>query len=160
MKYILKMIKTKCNSITNIMLEWITAKVKLKIHLNCLVFLTFIIFSSYTGSNCQNRINLCNSNPCLNGATCQDHITHYSCRCPYGFTGSNCREFVDWCSTNPCENQATCRQDKNQYQCLCGPGWTGKVCDVEMVSCKDAAARKGKNYKKYSYTWKRFINSF
>lgn len=106
-----------------------------------------LIVNRYTGTNCQNRINLCNSNPCLNGATCQDHITHYSCRCPYGYTGSNCKEYVDWCSTNPCENQATCRQVKNQYQCLCGPGWTGKVCDVEMVSCKDAAARKGERNK-------------
>lgn len=51
---------------------------------------------------------------------------------------------MDWCATNPCENQATCHQIKNQYQCMCAPGWTGKVCDVEMVSCKDAALRKGK----------------
>jgi Notch-like protein len=97
---------------------------------------------SYTGSNCQNRINLCDSSPCLNGATCQDHTTHYTCHCPYGYTGKDCGEYVDWCATNPCENQATCRQIKNRYQCLCGVGWTGKVCDVEMVSCKDAALRK------------------
>lgn len=31
----------------------------------------------------------------------------------------------------------------NNYQCTCAPGWTGKLCDVEMVSCKDAAIRKG-----------------
>lgn len=40
-------------------------------------------------------------------------------------------------------NQATCRQTENVYQCICAPGWTGKVCDVEMVSCSDAALRKG-----------------
>ncbi|KAK5637799.1 hypothetical protein RI129_000017, partial [Pyrocoelia pectoralis] len=97
----------------------------------------------YTGSNCQNRINLCDSSPCLNGANCQDHISHYTCHCPYGYAGKDCSEFVDWCITNPCENGATCRQIQNQYQCLCAPGWTGKVCDVEMVSCKDAALRKG-----------------
>lgn len=40
-------------------------------------------------------------------------------------------------------NQATCKQTDNMYTCVCGPGWTGKVCDVEMVSCSDAAIRKG-----------------
>lgn len=30
------------------------------------------------------------------------------------------------------------------YHCTCAPGWSGKLCDVEMVSCKDAALRKGK----------------
>lgn len=79
----------------------------------------------------------------MNGATCHDHNKYYTCHCPYGYTGKDCGEYVDWCATNPCENQATCHQVKNQYQCLCAPGWTGKVCDVEMVSCKDAALRKG-----------------
>lgn len=97
----------------------------------------------YTGSNCQNRINLCDSGPCRNGATCQDHTTHYTCHCPYGFAGKDCSDYVDWCATDPCENQASCYQVKNQYSCTCGPGWTGKVCDVEMVSCQDAALRKG-----------------
>lgn len=41
-------------------------------------------------------------------------------------------------------NEATCKQTLNSYQCICAPGWTGKLCDVEMVSCKDAAIRKGK----------------
>ena len=40
-------------------------------------------------------------------------------------------------------NQALCKQTDNMYTCVCGPGWTGKVCDVEMVSCSDAAIRKG-----------------
>jgi hypothetical protein len=29
------------------------------------------VLHSYTGSNCQTRINECDSQPCLNGATCQ-----------------------------------------------------------------------------------------
>lgn len=110
----------------------------LVIHLQTITYIC-----RYTGSNCQNRINLCDSAPCLNGANCQDHNTYYTCHCPYGYTGKDCGEYVDWCATNPCENEATCHQVKNQYQCLCAPGWTGKVCDVEMVSCKDAALRKG-----------------
>jgi hypothetical protein len=97
----------------------------------------------YTGSNCQYRINECDSHPCLNGATCHDQIKYYTCHCPYGYTGKRCDSYVDWCSTEPCMNQATCKQTDNTYTCVCGPGWTGKVCDVEMVSCSDAAIRKG-----------------
>ncbi|XP_026689028.1 neurogenic locus Notch protein-like, partial [Diaphorina citri] len=96
----------------------------------------------YTGSNCQTRINECDSSPCGNGATCIDNIKYYSCHCPYGYTGKHCTEYVDWCSSDPCFNGASCKQVLNNYQCVCAPGWTGKLCDVEMVSCKDAAIRK------------------
>jgi hypothetical protein len=109
-----------------------------------IVLLTSIVVCHrYTGSNCQYRINECDSHPCLNGATCHDQIKYYTCHCPYGYTGKRCDSYVDWCSTEPCMNQATCKQTDNMYTCVCGPGWTGKVCDVEMVSCSDAAIRKG-----------------
>lgn len=101
------------------------------------------VLRRFTGSNCQTRINECDSSPCLNGATCMDHVKYFTCHCPYGYTGTNCERVIDWCSTDPCMNGATCRQTLNMYQCVCAPGWTGKLCDVEMVSCKDAALRKG-----------------
>lgn len=116
---------------------------------------------SYTGSNCQTRINECDSNPCLNGATCQQsHLQSsgprsrptspplgqgYSCHCPYGYAGSRCEAVVDWCASKPCMNNAKCRQKNHEFTCQCAPGWTGKLCDVEMVSCDHAALRKGKN---------------
>ena len=58
--------------------------------------LNIIFYSSYTGSNCQFRINMCDSSPCDNSATCHDHITYYTCHCPYGYTGKHCETFVDW----------------------------------------------------------------
>lgn len=88
---------------------------------------------------------MCDSSPCSNGATCHDHVTFYTCHCPYGYTGKHCEGFVDWCENMPCENGATCSQKGPQYSCACAPGWSGKLCDVEMVSCNDAALRKG-NY--------------
>lgn len=99
---------------------------------------------SYTGSNCQYRINECDSEPCENGATCHDEVKYFTCHCPYGYTGKRCEAFVDWCANTPCMNGARCEQKENMYQCVCEPGWTGKVCDVEMVSCSDAAIRKSK----------------
>lgn len=98
----------------------------------------------FTGANCQYKINKCDSQPCKNGATCHDDQGNdYSCHCSYGYTSKQCTDYVDWCSQNPCENGATCVQRENVFQCLCATGWTGKLCDVEMVSCSDAAIRKG-----------------
>lgn len=108
----------------------------------------------FTGSNCQTRINECDSTPCANGATCIDKLMDYSCHCPYGFTGKHCEAYVDWCANNPCMNDATCKQVQNSFQCNCAPGWTGKLCDVEMVSCSDAALRKGKLSYEFSKTMK------
>ena len=33
----------------------------------------------------------CESNPCQNGATCQDGIGLYSCSCPTGYDGDQCQ---------------------------------------------------------------------
>lgn len=123
---------------------------------------TCICPSGYEGLNCQIRIDECDSNPCLNGATCQQAMftplmgnqyssrkqimalgQGYSCHCPTGYAGSRCEAIVDWCKSKPCMNGATCRQVDHTFSCSCAPGWTGKLCDVEMVSCRDAAIRKG-----------------
>ena len=36
------------------------------------------------------EINECQSNPCLNGATCSDILLGYTCICSAGFTGTLC----------------------------------------------------------------------
>jgi len=100
----------------------------------------------FTGSNCQTEINECDSAPCQNGATCQvNGLGRYRCHCPYGYTGEHCESYIDWCETNPCKN-GVCTQEYNRFKCQCAPGWIGMVCDVEMVSCVDAALRKGKSF--------------
>ena len=35
-------------------------------------------------------IDECQSDPCQNSATCNDHINGYTCNCTDGYTGSNC----------------------------------------------------------------------
>ena len=39
------------------------------------------------GTNCQNDINECATNPCMNNATCHDFLNGYNCTCLPGFSG-------------------------------------------------------------------------
>ena len=87
------------------------------------------------GGNCDIDVDECESNPCANGAACQDSATDgevsydaYRCVCSPGFTngicnytfipevaaqcdvseGGNCDIDVDECESNPCANDAQC----------------------------------------------------
>ena len=44
----------------------------------------------WTGVNCETPIDLCDSGPCQNGASCNNFQTFYTCDCPPGFTGADC----------------------------------------------------------------------
>ena len=49
----------------------------------------------FSGDQCQNNINECDSQPCENGQ-CKDGINDFSCSCYQGYTGKTCRN-----CTNP-----------------------------------------------------------
>jgi len=105
----------------------------------------------YTGSNCQRRVDPCDSSPCLNDGRCT--TTHrqssYECSCQPGFTGRRCESFVDWCDAEQghsrCQHGGTCVQNGNQYECLCQPGWEGLNCDIPSMSCAELAVSKGRS---------------
>lgn len=42
----------------------------------------------------------CNSNPCLNGATCTDNVASFTCTCPIGFTGKLCETNINDCEVS------------------------------------------------------------
>ena len=44
----------------------------------------------FDGKNCDHNIDECASNPCTNGATCNDQIDDYRCDCSLGYSGRNC----------------------------------------------------------------------
>ena len=54
--------------------------------------------TDFTGLACETRIDDCASNPCLNGATCQDGNEDFTCLCPANFTGKLC----DRCDIENC----------------------------------------------------------
>uniref|UniRef100_A0ABM0MEN6 Fibropellin-3-like n=1 Tax=Saccoglossus kowalevskii TaxID=10224 RepID=A0ABM0MEN6_SACKO len=74
----------------------------------------------------------CNSNPCMNGGTCHNFYTFYSCECSPQWTGSNCNIAVNPCNSFPCINGGTCDWliSSNVYTCSCPPSWTGSYCEI------------------------------
>ncbi|XP_052785042.1 uncharacterized protein LOC128220615 [Mya arenaria] len=74
----------------------------------------------------------CQSNPCLNGATCIRGVAGYTCSCLVGYSGNNCEHDVNECESNPCLNGATCGDGVSAYTCTCRPGFHGVHCEHMM----------------------------
>ena len=51
--------------------------------------------SGWTGDLCETEVNECESNPCVNGATCQEGFNQYRCACPAGYTGNTSPPFFN-----------------------------------------------------------------
>ncbi|XP_076311323.1 protein eyes shut homolog isoform X3 [Tachypleus tridentatus] len=75
----------------------------------------------YHGQSCDDVINLCDRQPCLNSATCWGNQTTYHCDCQPGFEGTNCEINIDECLSNPCV-YGVCEDGNNGYNCYCLPG--------------------------------------
>lgn len=76
-------------------------------------------------ANCDVDVDECDSDPCHNGATCQDRIDEYLCLCAHGFEGVHCEVDVDECASDPCQNGGSCNDGVNGYNCTCPPGYEG-----------------------------------
>ncbi len=105
---------------------------------------------SYTGTNCNQLIPPCLSNPCLNNSTCSSSkflliiifafikiipynysevANQYTCNCLPGYGGVNCETILDYCVSNkPCGAFGNCSAIANStnYTCNCYIGFTGK----------------------------------
>lgn len=107
--------------------------------------------TGYTGDRCELEINECESSPCHNGATCQDGIGNYTCKCvgeiidlrkysqdersvySVGWQGPNCEHDIDECKHRPpiCLNNGICQNTNGSFQCFCPSGgeyFTGNSC--------------------------------
>ncbi len=92
----------------------------------------------FTGAFCDQLINECLSNPCLNGATCIDGLAMFTCTCATGWQNTTCSQRVDKCLTaNPCLNGANCTNGLTDAAptCLCAAGYTGATCSVYSAVC-------------------------
>ena len=113
------------------------------------------ICNRVAGTDCQTEINECESSPCRNAATCNNHVNSFTCTCVAGFEGllpilqrvstivnqlmvnhcvtspgRICDYNIDECDSDPCQHGATCRDEVNSYICECAPGYTGACRDL------------------------------
>nr|XP_009305790.1 protein eyes shut homolog isoform X2 [Danio rerio] len=90
----------------------------------------------FMGDFCEVEMNECCSEPCFNGAICQDLINGYQCHCRPGWTGLHCEDDINECLLQPC-NQGMCIQNEpgHGYTCFCRPGFVGENCEYNYDDC-------------------------
>ncbi|KAI7791388.1 hypothetical protein IRJ41_018779, partial [Triplophysa rosa] len=97
----------------------------------------------FTGALCELNVTACTTNPCHNGATCEDFLDTYKCICLsetqdgilYG--GTNCSEPLGGCEGHECQNGAPCvpflSDGVHGYSCTCQSGYTGSYCQTSTA---------------------------
>lgn len=104
--------------------------------------------TGYTGDLCDTAILACDSNPCMNGGTCNDIPFDFDCDCPPEWTGTTCTEDVDECTVaDPCV-RGTCVNilAGGGYTCTCDIGSTGTNCDCSDWGAFSTGCRTADNW--------------
>ena len=106
--------------------------------------------NSYTGTNCDVSLyaNVCSSQPCQNGGTCQQIGSGYVCNCVYPYSGTLCQNcpVTNPCSSFPCQNGGTCQQVGTGYVCNCVFPYSGpqcKSCPITFNPCSSNPCQNG-----------------
>ena len=71
------------------------------------------------GALCEDDIDECSSNPCLNSGRCIDQINGFRCSCPHGYYDYICASNINECDSSPCVNNGRCIDGINRLVCLC-----------------------------------------
>uniref|UniRef100_A0A8C9ML59 Cadherin EGF LAG seven-pass G-type receptor 3 n=1 Tax=Serinus canaria TaxID=9135 RepID=A0A8C9ML59_SERCA len=92
----------------------------------------------FTGDYCETEINLCYSNPCLNGGVCTRREGGYTCICRQHFSGENCEvdSRAGRCVPGVCRNGGTCTDSADGgFRCQCPVGgFEAPFCEVSTRS--------------------------
>lgn len=92
-------------------------------------------------------INVCDPNPCFNGATCKTTSpTEFTCLCAEPYTGKRCQKARDMCVNVRC-GHGDCVIDLNKppfYECKCRPPYQGPNCNTLPASpCEPNPCQNG-----------------
>uniref|UniRef100_A0A0K0EUC6 Neurogenic locus Notch protein n=1 Tax=Strongyloides venezuelensis TaxID=75913 RepID=A0A0K0EUC6_STRVS len=99
----------------------------------------------YKGERCEIEISGCDTNPCLNGAECEN-LQHgkYLCKCIHNYIGKNCQVLKNsTCSANPCAKGKCTDLSESSFECSCNDGVEGVLCDTEINYCIDNPCKNG-----------------
>uniref|UniRef100_A0A8C6NCJ8 Uncharacterized protein n=1 Tax=Melopsittacus undulatus TaxID=13146 RepID=A0A8C6NCJ8_MELUD len=101
---------------------------------------TVVTGQGVMGPDCSEDINECDSEPCLNGATCYESVKQgqFVCICPPFYTGDFCHQRFSPCELpyNPCINNSTCLAQANGNPvCICKTGFEGTYCEINSDEC-------------------------
>lgn len=78
------------------------------VHTHFCGFVTGVFLFFNKGVNCDTEIDECASEPCQNGALCNDHVGFYTCTCAPGYEGTQCEVDINECESQPCQSNGTC----------------------------------------------------
>ena len=101
--------------------------IRMKTIISRIVWKNTYVHIGFTGIRCEEEINECEPNPCVNDGDCRDLINGYLCNCKDGFTGTNCEININECDPDPCLNGATCLDLDSRYECQCPVGFKGNL---------------------------------
>ncbi|XP_013397947.1 deleted in malignant brain tumors 1 protein-like [Lingula anatina] len=96
--------------------------------------------------------NHCISNPCKNGAKCENSVASFRCSCSSGYQGTWCGNEISECSSHLCQNGGTCVDMVNSYQCLCSAGYYGTNCQVRD-QCHNQPCQNGATCRSQTFTY-------
>lgn len=95
------------------------------------------------GVVCEIDVDECESEPCRNGARCEDGINDYMCYCPHPardqlpWGGRDCDVVLTGCVSDPCLNSATCwpslHGEEHRHTCTCPSGYHGDRCETSTT---------------------------
>ncbi|PIK49142.1 putative neurogenic locus notch-like protein 1-like [Apostichopus japonicus] len=115
-----------------------------------------IPFSFHPGSALSGRnvvncdANLCETQPCQNGATCTPTTGSYTCACLPGYHGYLCDVIKDNCEDGHlCVGDSVCVSTSDSYDCLCGLGQTGTYCSESYNVSSLIPSFTGRSYLAY-----------